>query len=159
MGNNKRGYITELEQKYSVRIQIEADDALIKSGDFRLERIREDGVKVNVPPSPGPRYDRGPAVEMPPKVEDEILEKQKGDQNRRHEKNRENRSGVEEENFKVVEQQFLKNEEKSESVKRRKKEVPVQVSTKPQSEVSEGGNPPPTNAPKKGGWWNRLLGE
>ncbi|MBR6231815.1 MAG: ribonuclease E/G, partial [Alphaproteobacteria bacterium] len=59
MGNNKRGYVIDLEKKYNVRIQIEADDTLIKTGDYKLERIREDGVKVGVQPAPGPRFDRG----------------------------------------------------------------------------------------------------
>ena len=158
MGNNKRTYVTDLEKKYGVRIQIEADNTLIKPGDYKLERIREDGVKVGVQPAPGPKFDRGPAVEMPPKIEEEIQEKQKG-RNRHHGKNRDKRSG--EENFKVVEQQSLKLEEKKpEEKEENKKELqpesekkaPQKTEEKPIEENSD-------NTPKKGGWWNKLMGE
>ena len=154
MGNNKRSYITDLEKKYNVRIQIEADNTLIKPGDYKLERIRDDGVKVNVPPAPGPKYDRGPAVEVPAKPEEENQEKQKEGRNRRHGKKRDKRSG--EENFKVVEQQSLKTEEEE-----KKQEVKSEESSpKDLLETKEETSDKPTpEAPKKGGWWNRLIGE
>ena len=153
MSNNKREYIIDIEKKYQVRVQIEADDTLIKNGDFKLERIREDGVKVNVPPVPGPKYDRGPAIEMPVKAEEE---KQPEKQNRNHRrgKNRDKHAG--EENFKVVEQQSLK-EEKTQSEKTSPKEEPASASSKSQPETKNETTP--SDMPKKGGWWNRLIGE
>ena len=152
MGNNKRTYITNIEKKYGVRIQIEADNALIKPGDFKLERIREDGVKVNVPPAPGPKFDRGPAVEMPVKTEEENSEKQKGNRNRRRGKNRDKSSG--EEKFKVVEQQSLKDDqEANKAQKKSEQKFPDKMENQdPPQSVS-------TDAPKKGGWWNKLIGE
>ena len=152
MGNNKRTYITDLEKKYGVRIQIEADNALIKPGDFKLERIREDGVKVNVPPAPGPKFDRGPAVEMPVKTEEENSEKQKGNRNRRRGKNRDKSSG--EEKFKVVEQQSLKDDqEANKAQKKSEQNFPDKMENQEQSQSTS------TDAPKKGGWWNKLIGE
>ena len=128
---------------------------MIKNGDFKVERIREDGVKVNVPPAPGPKYDRGPAVEMPVKAEEEKQpEKQKQNRNHRRGKNRDKHTG--EENFKVVEQQSLK-EEKVQSEQSVKKEEITPVSPELQPEIKS--EPVSSNTPKKGGWWNRLMGE
>ena len=161
MGNNKRGYVIDLEKKYSVKIQIEADNALIKPGDYKLERIREDGVKVGVQPTAYPKFDRGPAVEIPQKVEENNnQEKQKDGRNHRHGKNREKQTG--EENFKVVEQQSLKVEEKADQKKTddktksvqqdQQKSAPVQTEEK---STKKNITPPP----RKGGWWNKLIGE
>ncbi|MBO7484350.1 MAG: ribonuclease E/G, partial [Alphaproteobacteria bacterium] len=152
IANNKREYIIDIEKKYQGRVQIEADDTLIKNGDFKLERIREDGVRVNVPPAPGPKYERGPAVEMPVKAENEKEEaKENNRDNRRHGRHRGKKSG--EEKFKVVEQKTLKEEnttDKKQEDASLKQEV-KQEQKEPESE--------PTNTPKKGGWWNRLIGE
>ena len=157
IGNNKREYIIDLEKKYQVRVQVEADNTLIKNGDFKLERIREDGVKVNVPPAPGPKFERGPAVEMPSKPEEDSKDETKENgRGRRHRGRRhENRSG--EENFKVVEQQNLKNEKSSNENKQETKK-PAEENSKQKAEEA-----PKTeevaDGPKKGGWWNRLIGE
>lgn len=160
MGNNKRSYIMDLEKKYGVRIQIEADDALIKPGDYKLERIREDGVRVSVQPASYPKFDRGPAVEMPAKVEeDKNQEKPQKERDRRRGKNRGKRSG--EENFKVVEQQSLKLEEKKDETPKRE-EKSVETSKQPEESVKVEESPAEQNAdtgPKKGGWWNKLIGE
>ena len=152
IGNNKRIYVTQLEEKYNVRIQIDADDDLIKSGDFKLEYIRSDGVKVGVPAAPGPHYERGPAVEMPAKPEEEPTDKsqEQSEKGRRHHqgRRREKRSG--EENFKVVEQSALTEEEKSKE-KANQTQQPENIT---ETEAKE-----PSATPKKGGWWNRLIGE
>ena len=158
MGNNKRTYITALEDKYKVRIQIEADDKLIKAGDFKLEHIREDGVRVNVPPAPGPRYDRGPAIEMPPKPEESVSEAEENTgRGRRHRQGRRRGNHSEEENFKVVEQVSLTPEENT------PEEAPVPPEdTEPKNEApfTEESTPDlPGTEPKKGGWWNKLIGE
>lgn len=160
MGNNKRSYVIDLEKKYNVRIQIEADDTLIKTGDYKLERIREDGVKVSVQPAPGPRFDRGPAVEMPTKVEeDKNQEKPQKGRDHRRGKNRGKRSG--EENFKVVEQQSLKLEEKKDETPKGE-EKSVEASKQPAESVKAEESPAEQNTDtgsKKGGWWNKLIGE
>lgn len=46
--NNKRNNLVELEKKYNCLIQIIPDESLMKSSDFKLERIREDGERVNL---------------------------------------------------------------------------------------------------------------
>ena len=46
--NNKRSNLMALEQKYDVQIQIHADSTLDKNSDYRLERIRSNGDKVNI---------------------------------------------------------------------------------------------------------------
>ena len=138
MGNNKRTYITNLEEKYNVQIQVDVDETLLKNGDFKLERIREDGVKVNVPPATCPRFDRGPAVEMPPKAEEKEEKKENSKRNRQPK----GQKPKGEEKFKVVEQQQLK------------KEPEKSVSEKPEEKSEQ-----PSDTPKKGGWWNRLIGE
>ena len=46
--NNKRANLMALEQKYDVQIQIHADSTLDKNSDYRLERIRINGDKVNI---------------------------------------------------------------------------------------------------------------
>ena len=149
MANNKREYFIDLEKKYQVRIQIETDDTLIKTGDFKLERIREDGIKVSVPPANYPRFDRGPAVEMPAKQE-ETESKENSNQHRRH-RHRGNRSG--EEKFKVVEQQSLKKDETS-----KMQEKVVEETQEVKQIVTDSPSESP-DKPKKGGWWNRLMGE
>ena len=150
VANNKRSYISDLENKYQVTVQIEADDSLIKSGDFKLERIREDGVKVNVPPAPGPKYDRGPAVEMPTKSDNE---KEAPKERHRRKRHRDNSAG--EEKFKVVEQKALKEENQAEK-KQEKQPVsaPVKIEEPAKSTEANATN----DSPKKGGWWNRLIG-
>ncbi len=167
MGNHKRNYLIELEKKYNVRIQIEADETLIKSGDFKLERIREDGVKVGVPPAPGPSYERGPAVEMPVKTEGTAESENKensGRSNRRHQRRRhDNRSS--EEKFKVVEQKSLAEGEKTADTVEKEPVIKLEESTqkvKEKTKVEEKKEEPQSTestSPKKGGWWNKLMGE
>ena len=169
MGNHKRGYIMDLEKKYGVCVRIEADNAMIKPGDFKLERIREDGVKVNVPPAPGPRYERGPAVEMPEKVEEEVAVEAKENsgrgRRRRRGRRHENRS---EDKFKVVEQKSFNENEKPAETKQEtsdaaKQEKPAQKQEEkslPKSTEAKAESEPSTpEGPKKGGWWNKLIGE
>ncbi len=174
MGNHKRGYIMDLEKKYSVTVRIEADNDMIKPGDFKLERIREDGVKVGVPPAPGPKFERGPAVEMPPKPEEGSEEESKensgrnGRGRRRRRGRHGNRSG--ENKFKVVEQKSLAEgekpvenqekpieEKKSENgfkpEKKEVKEVPSTPIEQKSETIQEDAGP------KKGGWWNKLIGD
>ena len=47
--NNKRLNLVELEKRYGTRLQILADTTLEKTSDFKLERIRVDGERVNIP--------------------------------------------------------------------------------------------------------------
>lgn len=46
--NNKRSNLVALETKYESVIQILPDENLMKSSDFKLERIREDGERINI---------------------------------------------------------------------------------------------------------------
>ncbi len=46
--NNKRSNLMILEQKYGVILQILPDETLLKLSDFKLERIRDDGERVNL---------------------------------------------------------------------------------------------------------------
>ena len=48
--NQKRSNLTTLEQKYDVQIQILSDSTLDKNSDYRLERLRSDGQRVNIQP-------------------------------------------------------------------------------------------------------------
>lgn len=46
--NIKRSHLVSLETKYKVSIQIIPDETLLRSSDFKLERIREDGERLHV---------------------------------------------------------------------------------------------------------------
>ena len=46
--NVKRTHLVSLETRYNVNIQIIPDDSLLRSSDFKLERIREDGERQNI---------------------------------------------------------------------------------------------------------------
>ena len=46
--NVKRSHLVALENKYNVVIQIIPDETLLRSSDFKLERIREDGERQNI---------------------------------------------------------------------------------------------------------------
>ncbi|MBR4927758.1 MAG: ribonuclease E/G, partial [Alphaproteobacteria bacterium] len=48
--NQKRTNLMNLEQKYEVQIQILSDATLDKNSDYRLERLRSDGQRVNIQP-------------------------------------------------------------------------------------------------------------
>ncbi len=48
--NQKRTNLMNLEQKYDVQIQILSDATLDKNSDYRLERLRSDGQRVNIQP-------------------------------------------------------------------------------------------------------------
>ncbi len=46
--NVKRTHLVLLENKYEVSIQIIPDETLLRSSDFKIERIREDGERVHI---------------------------------------------------------------------------------------------------------------
>ena len=46
--NVKRSHLVSLENKYGVQIQIIPDETLLRSSDFKLERIRDDGERQNI---------------------------------------------------------------------------------------------------------------
>jgi ribonuclease E len=46
--NVKRSTLNTIESRYQVRLQVQSDASLLKASDFRLERLRENGVKVSV---------------------------------------------------------------------------------------------------------------
>ncbi len=46
--NVKRSHLVALEAKYNVNIQIIPDETLLRPSDFKLERIREDGERMNI---------------------------------------------------------------------------------------------------------------
>ncbi|MGN1063220.1 MAG: ribonuclease E/G [Alphaproteobacteria bacterium] len=56
--NHKRANLMALEDKYQVVIQILSDASLEKNSDYRLERVRGDGERVNVQPASMPRFDK-----------------------------------------------------------------------------------------------------
>lgn len=46
--NVKRSHLVTLETKYNVSIQIIPDETLLRSSDYKLERVREDGERLHV---------------------------------------------------------------------------------------------------------------
>lgn len=56
--NVKRSHLVSLETKYGVNIQIIPDETLLRSSDFKLERIREDGERQNINLNAQPRQEQ-----------------------------------------------------------------------------------------------------
>ncbi len=56
--NVKRSHLVALETKYSVNIQIIPDETLLRSSDYKLERIREDGERLHVNLHASARYEQ-----------------------------------------------------------------------------------------------------
>jgi ribonuclease E len=215
--NMKRNTLQELENRFKVNIQIMPDDNLLKASDYRIERLRADGVRtaVRLDPTVSRKVDKN-SERM--KSIDEIVkaavaesenekEKNHHGRRRRHDWKRkqkqlaENQAQVNEEresekapetsevNFTIVEQTSLSETEtltteaptteKQGSKKGRyrdrhnrrgkkgnqKKEtentlpavhedhVPAKREEQPLPAVVEA-----TEKPKRGGWWNRLVG-
>lgn len=56
--NVKRSHLVALETKYNVNIQIIPDETLLRSSDYKLERIREDGERLHVNLHASARYEQ-----------------------------------------------------------------------------------------------------
>ena len=56
--NVKRAHLVALETKYNVNIQIIPDETLLRSSDYKLERIREDGERLHVNLHASARYEQ-----------------------------------------------------------------------------------------------------
>lgn len=205
--NMKRATIKDIEDRFHVQVQILSDSTLLKPSDYRMERVRDDGVKVAIQFTPYTprRVDKN--SERAQSI-DEIVQESAGEENehaaggrRRFNKNRrgnwkqkqkqfsENQAKATEQqaeetkeskpenaevNFTVVEQTSLNQAEKENKkgkyrdrrhhknmVKKengavpavREEHVPAPREEKPVA-VVQGE----TDKPKKGGWWNRLMG-
>ena len=139
--NQKRPYLADLENQYSVKIQVQADTTFMRPDDYKLEYVRADKVKVIVPAPQMPKFKVEP-VEIPEQPKDG---EESGNRRHRHRRHRGDKNKGEEK-FKVVESANL-------------------AETKPAVQ-SANDQPVPEKAPetqepkppKKGGWWNRLIG-
>lgn len=155
--NQKRSFLFDLEKQYGVKIEVLSDTFDSVDG-FRLEYIREDGVKVIVPAAPMPKFKLEP-VEIPtqPTEEDKQSQQQQGRRHRHRHHNKEEKADQKKndqpkENFKVVESTSLKETEKqAQPVETKPVEVKAPVAETP-------ADVPQVEGPKKGGWWNRLIG-
>ena len=211
--NIKRETLTEMEKRLNIKIQIMADPALIRVSDFRMERIREDGVRVAVrlDPPPARRVDRNSerAQSIDALVQAAAAEEaENGGQNGRRHRRRHRRHGdwkrpqqqlaenqaaageqrgeevkaeAGEPNFTIVEQASLSevNEAADQTGSKKGRYRDRRRGRRPNREggASEAGipavreehvpapkeeHPAPVAAeadkPKKGGWWNRLMG-
>ena len=208
--NMKRNAIQELENRFKINIQIMPDDTLLKASDYRIERLRADGVRVAVrlEPTVSRKVDKN-SERM--KSIDEIVkaavsesesekEKNHHGRRRRHDWKRkqkqlaENQAQMNEEheaekpvndsevNFTIVEQASLVDSEISEppapkkgryrdrrnrrnrkenANKEQKTALPVVHEDHVPAPKEEAHLPAPVEGaekPKRGGWWNRLVG-
>jgi hypothetical protein len=133
-----------VEAQYGIEVCVQADTSMERLDDCKMETLRSDGVKVIVQPTPMPKFKLDPIV-LPEQPKEE-------QNNQNHHKRHRHRGGHNnkgEEKFKVVESANLneQNQVKKESAK-------IEKSDKKQPEP-ETKQP---EAPKKGGWWNRLMG-
>lgn len=152
--NQKRSYLFDLEKQYTVKTEVLVDTFDAIDG-YKLDYIRSDGVRVSVPLMAIPKFKMTP-VEIPPQTADEDSSQQQGNRHRRHhrrgkdEKNEvsgaTDKKEPTQENFKVVESTSLKEEALH------KKQKTSESAPQPKEE------PPQVEGPKKGGWWNRLIG-
>ncbi len=141
--NQKRSYLTAVEAQYGIEVCVQADASMVRLDDCKMETLRSDGVKVIVQPTPMPKFKLDPIV-LPEQPKEE-------QNNQNHHKRHRHRGGHNkgEEKFKVVESANL-NEQKQ----AKKESAKIEKSDKKQPEP-ETKQP---EAPKKGGWWNRLMG-
>ena len=208
--NMKRNAIQELENRFKINIQIMPDDTLLKASDYRIERLRADGIRVAVrlEPTVSRKVDKN-SERM--KSIDEIVkaavsesesekEKNHHGRRRRHDWKRkqkqlaENQAQMNEEheaekpandsevNFTIVEQASLVDSEISEppapkkgryrdrrnrrnrkenANKEQKTALPVVHEDHVPAPKEEAHLPAPVEGaekPKRGGWWNRLVG-
>lgn len=152
--NQKRSYLFDLEKQYTVKTEVLVDTFDAIDG-YKLDYIRSDGVRVPVPLMAIPKFKMTP-VEIPPQTADEDSSQQQGSRHRRHhrrgkdEKNEvsgaTDKKEPTQENFKVVESTSLKEEALH------KKQKTSESAPQPKEEL------PQVEGPKKGGWWNRLIG-
>ncbi len=145
--NQKRNYLFDLEKQYGATTQI-LTDTFERLDDYRLDYIRTDGARVSVPVMPMPKFKVAP-VEVPVTAAEEntATGNENNHHHHRHHKHHEDKGGKiapKQEKFKVVESTSLK-EETSHPVKN-------------QSETVSADTEHSNDAPKKGGWWNRLIG-
>lgn len=138
--NQKRSYLADLEAQYNVKIQVQADTTFIRPDDYKLEYIRADKVKVVVPPPQMPKFKIEP-VEIP----EQPKEGEESGHHNRHKRRHRGDKNKGEENFKVVESANL-SEVKTEDKPIVQDNSPTETENKNEEK------------PKKGGWWNRLIG-
>lgn len=209
--NMKRNTLQELENRFNVSIQIMPDDNLLNASDYRIERLRADGVRlaIRLEPTVSRKVDRN-SERM--KSIDEIVkaavaesesdkEKNHHGRRRRHDWKRkqkqlaENQAQLNEEhaseepknegevNFTIVEQATLaeteptqetvshkkgryrdrkKRQDKKGAVKKEETtSLPVVHENHVPAKREDQPLPAPveaTDKPKRGGWWNRLVG-
>ena len=176
LSNYKRLHLLELEKNYQVGIQVMADDSLLKNDDLKLERIRDDGQKVAVAQE-NVSLPHGPKVDLS-LLGDEVVigDDVKGRHGRRRNKdwrssknvskekqsevNKDAKSEDGEENFKVVEQQSLsENEQATDNQEskhgRRRRHRGGRLEQNVQQPVVTQEPEPPKETKK--GWWNRLV--
>lgn len=152
--NQKRSYLFDLEKQYTVKTEVLVDTFDAIDG-YKLDYIRSDGVRVSVPLMAMPKFKITP-VEIPPQPADEDSSQPQGNRHRRHHRRgKDDRNEVSgttdkkeptQENFKVVESTSLKEEALHKK----------QETSEPAPQPKEV--PPQVEGPKKGGWWNRLIG-
>ena len=167
LSNHKRMHLLELEKNYQVGIQVVADESLLKVDDFKMERIRDDGVRTAVAQESAP-LPHGQKIDLAA-LGDEIVigDDVKGRRGRRHrdwrrkrgskDKNAENNVQNDEENFKIVEQSALSDMDQEVAPADKKVDRAQQKAGKnadqPRAEQSDDKKDKPT----KKGWWNRLV--
>ena len=215
--NVKREVLTDMEKRLNIKIQIMPDSALMRISDFRMERIRDDGVKtaVRLDPPPARRVDRNSeraqsidALVQAAAAEEAENEAQGGRRHRRRHRRHgdwkrpqqqlaENQAvareqhdgenapepGAAEPNFTIVEQASLTEVGETTGQKvpgkgkyrdRRRNRRPDRKEGQSADNVAvpavreehvpapKEEHPAPVAAsedkPKKGGWWNRLMG-
>jgi len=167
LSNHKRMHLLELEKNYQVGIQVVADESLLKVDDFKMERIRDDGVRTAVAQESAP-LPHGQKIDLAA-LGDEIVigDDVKGRRGRRHrdwrrkrgskDKNAENNVQNDEENFKIVEQSALSDMDQEVAPADKKVDRAQQKAGKnadqPRAEQSDDKK----DKPAKKGWWNRLV--
>ena len=204
--NMKRETLRDIESRFGVQVQILADAGLIKSSDYRMERIRSNGDKAPVHMDP-PSFRRVDKNSERAQSIDAIVQAAAAEEaenggegrHRRHGRNRrrdwrrkqkqlaENQATMNEQheeeksapentepNFTIVEQASLNEvaddhkkgkyrNHRRRSDKKGDQNLPVIHEDKVPAERTEHMPAPvekkETPKAKKGGWWNRLIGE
>ena len=158
--NMKRVTIKDIEDRFHVQVQILSDASLLKASDFRMERLRPDGVKVSVHveiPTPR-RVDRNSermqsidAIVQAAATEE--AEKEENEGHHRH------RSRNRRRDWKRKQKQFAENQaaanEQHEAQKGEKPENSDEVNFTIVEQASVTEVETPTEAPKKGRYRDR----
>ena len=148
--NVKRSHLVALETKYGVNIQIIPDETLLRSSDYKLERIREDGERLHVNLNAPARH------EQKEKRKQDFLRAPFEKDHKKQEKTQQTENVSKEEKPKEIVEQTepvssekkSKNKRRSEWRKRRKEKRMLAKLKQRQAAAQEGEQPPFENEEK-----------